>query len=173
MEKISKLILGMIVSLSVLSCTKIQEMKHLQTGETIPEFKTYTISGKNTGNDKLKGKPSVIILFSTTCPDCHVQLPEIESLWYYGSEVINVLAIARGEKTETVSDFWNKCGFTMPVAIDTDRTIYNLFDRGSKSGIPQVYITDQKGTVIGYGDWREPLTTSDILKKIQSTLNNQ
>ncbi len=173
MEKTAKLTLAITIGMSVLSCTKIQDMKHLQPGEPVPEFQTYTITGNNTGNDKLLGRPSVIILFSTTCPDCHEQLPEIESLWNYGNDIINVLAISRGEERQTVADFWNKAGFTMPAAVDTDRVIYNLFDRGSKSGIPQVYITDQKGTVIGYGDWRYPLTTSDILKMIQTTLQNQ
>lgn len=139
----------------------------------MPQFKTYTINGKNTGADNLKGKPSVIILFSTTCPDCHEQLPEIESLWYYASDVFNILAISRGEERQTVADFWNKAGYTMPVAVDADREIYNLFDRGSKTGIPQVYIMDPKGTVIGYGDWRDQLTASDILKLTENEIQNQ
>lgn len=127
----------------------------------------------NTGTENLKGKPSIIILFETTCPDCHAQLPEIERLHNTSGETVNVLAIARGEKAAAVTAFWKAFGYSMPVAAPGNRTIYDLFDRGSQTGVPQVYISDTEGTVIGYADWKKTITSDEILTIIENHKTHQ
>lgn len=134
------------------SCSKSRPGVHLQIGESMPDFITYTIDGLNVGKETLVGKPSIVALFDTRCPDCKAELPEIEKTYRSFREEINVVAIAREENASMVKSFWDGCGYMMPVAAPGKRDIYNLFDRNSMSGIPQVYIFDKAGVVVEYYD---------------------
>ena len=109
------------------SCVKDAPGVRLQPGDSLPEFRTVTLAGQDAGTATLLGKPSAVILFSTTCPDCHRQLPELESAWRDLGDIVNVLAVARDETAKTVSSFWSASGYTMSVAAPGDRKIYDLF----------------------------------------------
>ena len=56
----------------------------------------------------------------------------------------------------------------MPVAAPGNRETFNLFDRGSKSGVPQVYVTDKEGRVTLYGNDHNILTTRIITDKLKN-----
>lgn len=150
-------------SCAMLSCVKDKQSSPVGAGESIPPFATVTMKGQNVSDKDLLGKPSVVVFFSTTCPDCHRQLPEIESLWLAADGNVNVLAIARDEDRETVSTFWSKKGFTMPCAAPGDRRIYELFDRGSRSGVPLTFVADPEGTVLLVSDDTKVLSSQEIL----------
>ena len=145
------------------SCVKDAPGVRLQPGESLPEFRTVTLAGQDAGTATLLGKPSAVILFSTTCPDCHRQLPELESAWRDLGDIVNVLAVARDETAKTVSSFWNASGYTMSVAAPGDRKIYDLFDRNSRSGIPQLYLSDAEGTVLRVADDSAVLPAAEII----------
>ena len=166
-----KRLLPILLLLGILSCSKSTSSEHLQIGEEIPDFLTYTIDGRNISKSDLLGKPGVIIHFGTTCPDCHVQLPEIETVYRAFGEMANVLAISRGENANTVRQFWQENDYTIPAVATGDKNLYNLFDRDSKTGIPQVYITDSSGIVIAYTDWNKVLRADEILTTIQKLKN--
>jgi peroxiredoxin len=148
------------------SCVKDTPGVRLQPGESLPEFSTVTLTGQNAGTRTLLGKPSAVILFSTTCPDCHRQLPELESAWKDLGDVVNILAVARNETQTTVSSFWNASGYTMPVAAPGNRNIYDLFDRGSRSGIPLLYLSDAEGTVLTLADDKAVLPAGEIIRTL-------
>lgn len=161
-----KLLLLVTLGTILLSCTKASDKRHIQIGQELPEFQTYLINGQNIGKADMLEKPSVIILFTTTCPDCHLQLPEIETVYKNYKQSINILAISRGEGKEQVQSFWQKQSFTMPVVATESNELYDLFDKGSKTGIPQVYISNPDGKVTGYTDWNEYMTAEKILSII-------
>lgn len=148
---------------AVLSCVKDPAGKRIQPGESLPAFSVTTLEGKTVSTSDLLGKPSVVVFFSTTCPDCHRQLPEIESVWLAADGNVNVLAIARDEDRGTVSTFWSKKGFTMPCAAPGNRRIYDLFDRGSRSGVPLTFVADPEGTVLLVSDDTKVLSSQEIL----------
>ena len=152
----------MALVMMAVSCDKTAK-EHFQIGETLPEFSVTTLDGENLSTASLKGKPSIVVLFTSTCPDCHKQLPEIEEVFANHKADINVLAISRGEDAKTVEAFWEDRGFTMPVAAPGDRVIYDLFDRGSATGVPQVYISNLKGEIIGFTNDKKVLTADEIL----------
>ncbi len=161
----------MLASLACLSCVKDGRGVPIGPGDSIPSFSTFTTKNQNVTDKDLLGKPSVIVLFSTTCPDCRRQLPEVEAAWTTSGESINVLAVARDEKKETVSAYWSESRFTMPVAAPGNRRIYDLFDKGSGTGVPQVYVADEKGTILLTGNDTKPLSTNDILKATEHRNN--
>lgn len=153
--------------LFVSSCKDKEEMTHFQIGEKLPAFSVSTLDGKKVSTEDLKGMPSVLIIFTTTCPDCHAQLPEIEILYGSHKGEINVLAVNRGEDKSAVSAFWQERSFNIPVAAPGDRSIYDLFDRGSQTGVPQVYISDPQGTIIGFADDTKVITADEIVRICQ------
>lgn len=148
--------------LSSLSCTKESGGTRVQPGEPLPAFRTATVWGREVSTADFLGKPSVVILFDTRCPDCHRQLPELEAAWAAAGELVNVIAVARDEGREAVTGYWQQAGYTMPVAAPGDRRIYDLFDRGSGSGVPQMYISSPGGVVVGSADDTRVMTAEEI-----------
>ena len=165
MKKLILTIIILAACLLAVSCEQDTPVKdRLHVGEQLPQFSTNTIEGRNVSTLDLLGKPSVIMFFSTTCPDCHRQLPQIQSAFDRTSDIAAFLAIARDEKEDKVRVFWNEAGYTMPVAAPGDRTIYDLFDRGSQSGVPQVYVSDAKGMIVLTADDSAVLSMDDIVR---------
>lgn len=158
--------------LTFLCCTKRGESPgHLRIGEPLPEFSTFTLDGQNVSTASLLEKPAVIVFFSTTCPDCHHQLPEVEIAYKNYKYQASFLAIAREENETTVRNFWTQAGYSMPVSAPGNRVIYNLFDRDSGSGVPQVYIADRDGIVTAFSNDRKLLFAEDFYSILQSILS--
>lgn len=150
------------------SCQKTTgDETHVGVGEAMPVFLTYDNLGRNVDNSSLKGKLSVIVFFDTRCNDCRMEFGDIEMIYKYIGENVNVLAIAREQEASAVRQYWNEMGYTMPFAAPGNRTVYNLFDRGSGSGIPQVYIADKDGVVVGYYDQFNLLTYETFVSEYQ------
>lgn len=156
----------------LIGCIKQSKDERIQPGEKIPDFMTYVIGGRNITAGSLIGKPSLIVFFSTTCPDCKAQLPMVEAAFKTVGEEANFLAIAREETDDSVLRFWKETGFTMPVAAPGKRDIYNLFDRGSGSGVPLMIFTDEKGIVTATSDDKSIMDTSTIIAKLFPEIND-
>ena len=166
---IRKAFLATLILTALPSCVKDHTGTCLQEGEQLPEFTAILTGGQTVTSDDLTKKPSLVILFTTTCPDCHRQLPEVQSAWELLSEDANFLAVARGEGCETVEAFWKASGLTIPVSAPGDRTVYDLFDRGSGTGVPQVYISATGGKVLLTGNDKSQLSATQIIKALRGT----
>lgn len=153
--------------IALTACNKSSSKEHLMPGDQLPLFRTYTLfEGKNISMKDLLGRPSVIIHFNTYCPDCKLQLPEVEQAYREFKNYAAFLAIARDEDAEDVRAYWAAEGYTLPVAAPDGRAIFNLFDRGSESGVPQVYLSTPDGTVFAYADDKNPMTKEQIEQRI-------
>ena len=151
----------------LLSCSRVDELgTHIGIGESLPEFSTFTLDGRNVSTADLVGKPSVVILFDTTCPDCHRQLPQVQAAYDALGDKVNVLAVSRKDVPDAVSEFWAANGFTIPVATSKGPDIYQAFDRGSKSGVPQLYLCNPGGIVLFYSGDERVTTTTEIVREI-------
>ena len=145
-------------------CTKQGERaERILPGEPVPDFQTWTVGGVNVSSVDLLGKPGLVVFFSTTCPDCKVQMPEVEAAYRTLGDEVVFLAIAREEDAQTVSRYWKDAGYTMPVAAPGKRDIYNLFDRGSGSGVPLIIFFDADGVVTGSSDDKNLLEAYQIV----------
>ncbi len=154
------------------ACHKKGNAMPLQAGETLPQLTVRTLGGETLTRDSLLGRPSVLILFTTTCPDCHRQLPEIESIWRILGGTVNVLAIARDDDSREVAAFWAAASLTMPSAAPGDRSVYDLFDRGARAGVPQVYVTDPRGVVVTTYDDTHTATRDEIAAVLSVCMEN-
>ena len=157
-DKVMRPLRQLIITLAALcavSCAKETgaDGEHVSVGETIPAFTVTTMDGATVSAATMLGKPSVIVFFDTTCPDCQRQLPEIEAVWRELEGSINAVAIAREQG---------------PDPVPGNRRTFNLFDRRSKSGVPQVFVTDKDGRVTLYSNDQKILTTRKITDKLKN-----
>ena len=118
------------------------------------------------GNPSRNSRRSLVILFDTTCPDCHRQLPQVQAAYDALGDKVNVLAVSRKDVPDAVSEFWAANGFSLPVATSKGPDIYQAFDRGSKSGVPQLYLCNPGGIVLFYSGDERVTTTTEIVREI-------
>ena len=131
----------LLLSFALFSCIKeVQKGADLGVGDSVPDF-TVTMNDGNqvTGVSLREGMGiSVIVFFTTQCPDCRETLPHIQRLYQeYASEDVKFALISREDTEENIYSFWKDNGFTMPFSAQADRRIYELFAR---SRVPRVYI---------------------------------
>lgn len=115
----------------------------LGPGDALPEFSVTTTTGEIVTNRTFEGKEGYIVFFTTECEDCRRELPEMEKKYRElmageDADKIVFICISRAEGAETVEKYWRDNGFTMPVAPQTDREVYDKF---ASSGIPRMFTT--------------------------------
>lgn len=142
--------------------TDPDEGANLQVGDALPSFVVTMSDGTSVATSDLMGHPSVIVFFSTSCPDCQKELPEIQHLWDATDRTsVPILLIARAQEKADIERYWQTEGFSMIYSPQSDRSIYNLF---ATSRIPRIYISDCKG-IIRYIHTDEVLPTCEVLQE--------
>lgn len=116
----------------------------VQAGMPLPTFAVTMHDGTVLSSSDLRGKPSLIVFFSTTCPDCQRELPLLEQRYAEHGTDTTFVAIGREESDEVVTAYWQAHGLTLPYSAQPDRHVYALFAR---QGIPRIYITNAQGIV--------------------------
>lgn len=115
-------------------------------GDYLPAFEVDAYRGGDfsatvkVGDENLEGKPLVVVLFNTSCPDCREELPVVQRLRDAYAGRANVLCISRSEGLPSVEAYWRDNGFTMDVSPQEDARVYGLFAKGV---IPRVYVCDE------------------------------
>lgn len=127
------------------SCEEVPDMEYycLQPGDKLPEFSVVCNDGSTLTTEMLRGKGSVIVFFSTTCPDCQKTLPEIQKAYEEslasGSNEYRYICISREEDEESVSEYWEKNHFTLPYSAQTTRDVFLLF---TNYGVPHIFVSN-------------------------------
>ena len=129
----------LLLSFALFSCIKEgQKGADLGVGDSVPDFTVTMDDGSQVTGVSLREGISVIVFFTTQCPDCRETLPHIQRLYQeYASEGVRFALISREDTEENIYSFWKDNGFTMPFSAQADRRIYELFAR---SRVPRVYI---------------------------------
>lgn len=80
----------------------------VKVGDKLPDFRVTMSTGEALRTNDLKGKPAVIVLFNTSCPDCRKELAAIQQLYesYGTSGQVTFTAISRAQSHESVSKYW-------------------------------------------------------------------
>lgn len=141
---------------------------NIMVGDTLPEFSITMNDGRVVSRETLRGKPSCIVFFNTSCGDCRAELPVMERVYrmYVESGDVTFLAVSREESAESVLGYWTENELSIPFSAQGDRVVYNLF---ASSGIPRIYISDGNLRVRAvYAD--SPLATEEDLKGMLRSL---
>lgn len=118
----------------------------LQTGDHCPQFEIMMNSGSTLTTSMLVGKTTMIVLFSTSCPDCQRELPVIQQVYNRIADTpdTGILCIARSETASSIEEFWRSHSLTLPYSPQPDDRVYRLF---ATTIIPRIYIIAPNLTV--------------------------
>lgn len=125
----------------------------VNVGDTLPAFALSMSDGSCLSTSDLRGKPSLILFFSTDCPDCTEVLPALNRRYLAHGGDTSFVAIGREQPYEVVADYWSQQGLSLPFSAQSDRAVYSLFAR---RGIPRIYISDPSLVVRIIVDGRSP-----------------
>lgn len=132
----------------------------LKVGDVIPDFQISMNDGTIVTGSQLKKGISVIVFFTTACPDCRNTLPEVQKIYdEYLAKGVSFALISRAETSGTILPYWKAEGFTMPFSPQEDRRIYELF---ASSRVPRVYICKDGIINTIFTDLLESPTYDDI-----------
>lgn len=128
--------------------TQLQGLKVL--GKPAPALDVSEWVGPAAGTlESLRGKVVVLVFWATWCPHCRKAMPTVEEdLWKkWKDKGVTVIAVTRntkGQTTESVRQYIDENGYTVPVAIDAGGTsrAYGV------SGIPASAIIDKEGRIV-------------------------
>lgn len=143
----------LLLSLVIPSCTRQGRGEHVALGESVPFFSVTSTDGRDYSSETILGHRALIVFFDTWCPDCKEELPQVQHAFdiLSGADVsFSMLAISRKSDERSVKDFWLANGLTIPVAVPGNTSVFELFDRGSGTGVPQGYLVDEEGVVRGF-----------------------
>ena len=117
----------------------------LKPGDMLPDFEVVMSDGSTISDDSLKGTVSVIVFFSTICPDCQQVLPVVQDMYEeYTSKGVVFALVSRSQDKEDICDYWTANGLYIPYSAQQGRDVYEKF---AKSGIPRIYINDKDGII--------------------------
>ncbi len=125
--------------------------------EELPRFPEFSLTdqyGRVWTNEDLAGKRVFLNIWTTWCPYCIQEMPDIEKLYQdtglnEGDTVILGLDPLTMDNTDAagVIAFLQEQGVTYPVLIDTDGALFSQLD---VEGYPTTYFILPDGTVPGY-----------------------
>lgn len=125
----------------------------VEVGSTVPTFTVNNSGGAAvtfTPADFI-GRKSLIVFFTTVCPDCQRELPKVQAAWeVLEAEGLQLITIGRDQLPTDVQAYWNSTAngkpvFDMPWYVDPGRNAFNKF---AVKTIPRLYLVDETGKVV-------------------------
>lgn len=127
----------------------------INAGDVAPDFEVEMLDGSKVKLSQLKGKVVMVCFWATWCPPCRQEMAHMQEgvVDVFAGEDFVLLPISRGEKRETVESFIDKMGYTFPIGLDEDQSIYKKY---ATNYIPRTFIVGKDGVVayraIGYDE---------------------
>jgi peroxiredoxin len=119
----------------------------LAVGQEAPDFTALLLEGGVVTLSDLRGKPVFLNIFTTWCPPCQTEIPDIDTVFTELGEDVNVIGISVGEAKDVLDSYFAEKKVSYPVAYDQAGEIaatYNI------DVIPQSWVIDANGVIIDY-----------------------
>jgi peroxiredoxin len=132
------LILG---ALAALGCTP-------GYGDTAPEVRFTTLSGRNISTSDLRGKVALVNFWATSCEVCVHEMPMmVEAYRKYGPQGYEMVAVAMSyDHPNLVAGYVQKNALPFQVALDLDGTLAKSW--GNVRATPTTFVIDRRGRII-------------------------
>ena len=116
-------------------------------GAVAPDFSLKDLSGHDLRLSDLKGKVVLLNFWATWCPPCREEVPSLVSLnaQMTGKNFQMVTASIDEGGKEAIQEFFKTTGVTLPVLLDTERTVSKLY---GTTGVPETFVIDKKGVIV-------------------------
>ena len=135
-----------------------------------PDFTVQMFDGKTVKLSDLKGKVVLLNFWATWCPPCRAELARVEKeiIEKFKGKPFVFLPISRGEKRDAVAAFREKMGYSFPMGLDTDSSIYNKY---AVTYIPRNFLIDKRGKVVKASVGYDEAEFAELIKLIEKQLN--
>lgn len=120
-----------------------------------PDFSLSDLDGKAIALKDLRGRLVLLNIWTTWCPACREEMPSLERLHReFDTRGVSVLAASHREDPEEVRRFMGEFNLTMPVLLDEDGRVGELY---GLLGLPTTFLIGPDGRLIaraiGPRDW--------------------
>lgn len=117
----------------------------LEVGDLAPDFTLKDIDGNSVMLSEYRGKIVLLYFWASWCTQCVYDLPLVQDTAdSFSDQDLQVVAIDIGESAAAVRNFISKEGYTFPILLDPDSTVYEQY--GLKTFPAAIYI-DGEGIV--------------------------
>jgi thiol-disulfide isomerase/thioredoxin len=139
-----------------------------KTSAPVPTFSISRLDGTVVNSSDFRGRVVVLDFWATWCPACRREMPELDKLYrrYQGNSRVSFWAVdvqKGGETPEKARDFMQKAGYTLPVALGSQKA----YDALSLQGLPSLIIIDASGRI------RLVHTSYDCSEQLQKELSQE
>ncbi len=119
----------------------------IHAGDMAPDFTVKMLDGSKVTLSALRGKVVLVGFWATWCPPCRQELSHMQKdvIDRFAGKDLVVLPISRGEKRQTVEDYIAKMGYTFPIGLDGDQSIYKKY---ATNYIPRSFVVGRDGKVV-------------------------
>lgn len=115
----------------------------ISVGATAPDFALQLDDDRTLRLSDLQGTPVMINFWATWCPPCRAEMPEIVEAAEKDQDLV-VIAANVQEEIDVVRSFAEEFGMSMPVALDSDGRLRDLYQ---VRGMPTSVFIDRSGTI--------------------------
>jgi cytochrome c biogenesis protein CcmG/thiol:disulfide interchange protein DsbE len=172
--KIDRLLLGLIVVLGGILAWQVSgtlEQRVIAVGDSAPQFKVTTDSGRTITATDFGGKLLVLNFWASWCPPCVEETPSLDAFTrQMASEGVVVLGVSIDKNEAMYKRFLDRFQPAYETSRDADADISTSY---GTFVFPETYIIDRSGTVVQKiigepekGDWTDP----ELLARIRRFL---
>jgi peroxiredoxin len=115
----------------------------LKVGDAAPDFELTTLEGETLSLSQFKGRPVLLSIGATWCPDCRLEAPLLQEVHEVYPELV-VLLVDSKESPEVVQRFADEFGLTHPILLDRDGKVMELYQ---VFAIPTELFIDAEGVI--------------------------
>lgn len=131
--------------------SEIPPIKLIEIGKKAPTFILENLQGDNTNLEDYKGKDILINFWTTWCPFCVKEMPDLDKLYINNKDNdFVVLAVNVAERRNTAKEFVDKGGYSFPILLDYDGEVAMTY---RAMALPTTVMIDKEGIVrtVKYG----------------------
>ncbi len=141
----------------------------VKEGMVAPDFEVTMFDGEKVHLADLKGKVVLLNFWATWCPPCRAELARVEKdiIKHFEGQPFIFLPVSRGEEHKTVAEFREKMGYTFPMGLDTDQSIYKKY---AVTYIPRNFLIDKEGKVVKASVGYDEAEFAELIKLIEETI---
>jgi cytochrome c biogenesis protein CcmG/thiol:disulfide interchange protein DsbE len=112
-------------------------------GQPAPDFTLDLLDGSRLSLADLRGQVVVLNFWTTWCPPCADELPDLEALWSeYRAQGVVFVGIAVQEERAEVREMGSQFGLTYPLGLDPEERIATPY---GITGVPETFVIDSQG----------------------------
>ena len=168
---LDRILLGAVIVLAgtlIYVVTGTLEPRIVNAGDTAPNFKITTDSGKTVSVDNFGGKLLVLNFWASWCPPCVEETPSLEEFAReLGPEGVVVVAVSIDRNESLYHRFIQRFGISFETARDPEANISSSYGTFQ---IPETYLIDQHGKVlekvISNQNWMDPEFLAAVRKML-------